>query len=328
MSKRNHNIPALSVIMAFHNAAGTLPRALQPFTSPALADVQLILVNDGSTDMGLAIVCAFLQQHPGLERRSTVLTHPFRKGIAEATASGMNAAKGHYITRCDADDYVEPEAMREAIDAGIRADADIVWSAAIHEYGPGKNRTIRTESTDLNRMKYSTVNFALWNKLLRRSLLTDNSIYPFAGINCWEDMGIMARVLTLRPAITHAVSPYYHYVRWKGTQSLSVSRKDILLHDHLLCALYLEEWFTSHGHAKDYKAFLTHLKFVSKIKYLRGRGKDVALWKSTFPEVNRDIMSITQIALHHRLMLWIINRLPVATVQRAADFFDRISRHQ
>ncbi len=328
MAGSNPHKPALSVVMAFHNAAATLPRALEPFAVTSLCDVQLIMVNDGSTDMGLKVACAFLQQHTDLQRRAIVLSHPFRRGIAEATASGMNVATGLYVTRCDADDFVEADALREAIDVAMRSGSDIVWSPAIHEYRPGRERLIRTETTDLNRMKYSTVNFALWNKLIRRTLLTENNIYPFAGINCWEDVGMVARVLTLNPRITHVGRPYYHYVRREGTQSLSLSRKDILLHDHLLCALYLDEWFTANDLSSEYREFLTHLKFVAKIKYLRGQGKDVALWKSTFPETNRAIMSISQIALHHRVALWIINKLPIATVQRAADFIDRFYRHQ
>lgn len=171
-------------------------------------------------------------------------------------------------------------------------------------------------------MPVDTLNFSLCNKLLRRKMLDDNGIAPYDGLDCWEDLGVVSRVMSLKPSVGFTDIPVYHYVKNPASASLSRSSRGRLLEDHLAIALLVEQWMVEHDMQEEYDAFLNNLKFCAKVKMLRGRDKDVRRWLKTFPEVNSHIMELHNISLHWRLLFTAVAKLPAGFTQWVADLFD------
>lgn len=144
----------------------------------------------------------------------------------------------------------------------------------------------------------------------------------FPGIDCWDDLGVVARLLARHPRVEFTDSLTYTYILQPHGQSLSTSSRQRLLNDHIATARLLEQRFIADGIADRYAEFLKHLKFAAKVKLLRHRDRDVAAWKSTFPEVNRRIMGLRHVALRHRLMFAAVASLPTKPVQLIANLFD------
>lgn len=310
----------ISVIVVFHNAELTIERTLQSLLSQTLDAVEYIFVDDGSTDRSLLVLRDFIALHPEFNGRHILVDYPVQRGSAYATGMGIAHAHGIYIMRVDADDYLEPDALSLLWQASAEGTFDVVMAPiAIEEPGRTRLLTFKSLPRDLNHMAINTLNFSMCNKLLRRRMLDDNNIEPYPGIDRWEDLGIVSRMMALSPSIAYCAESPYHYVVDPARASLSRSGSSALLHDHLLTALMLEEWFVDHKLQSQYQPFLNLLKFHSKVKLLRGKDKDVARWKQTFPEVNSRIMGMRQLGLHYRLLFTIVNILPISFTQWIAD---------
>lgn len=317
--------PDISLIVVFHNAESTLERTLRSLAAQTLPSVEYIFVDDGSTDHSVEVIQDFVALNPDFSGRHRLVRSATRRGSAHATVLGFAHAAGEYVMRCDADDYLENDALERMLASTDNGRHDIVMAPYFAERN-GKKSTVGfiREPSSLNDMSIDTLHFSLCNKLLRRKVIDDHNIVPYDGIDCWEDLGVVARFMAMKPSVGFVDDPVYHYVA--GSMSLSRSSRGRLLEDHLVTALLVEQWMIRQGLDQQFEEFLNHLKFCAKVKMLRGRDKDVARWKKTFPEVNGRILGLRHIALHWRLVFAAVAVLPTSFTQWIADRCDMFYR--
>ncbi len=312
----------ISVIVLVHNAAGTVERTLDSIYAQTVKCREIVVVDDGSTDGSGEVISRWQNAHPHV----TVIkkTHEVCTGIATAATDGVEMCSGEWLMRCDADDTLPHNAFELLINEAERTGADVVWGAMEVTDGRSVKLLQPVEGcADLNDAPVDTVTFSLCNKIIRRRLITDNGIYQFPGVACWEDLGVVSRILALKPKTAFITQAVYTYYVEPGKRSLSRSSRDKILKDHIKIAVSLEKWFDEHGLTGEYGEWLERLKFCAKVKLLRGKGKNVALWKNTFPEVNQNILGIKHIKFAYRLMFATVAILPVCVTQKVADFCDR-----
>jgi len=125
--------PQVSVIIPVFNSAKTVTRALDSVVGQTFADLEVIVVDDGSTDQG-----AQLAEQAGIEGL-TVIRHPENRGAAAARNTGIKAARGNWIAFLDSDDSWKPEKLARQIaalampaNAGCRACAT---GYILHKHG-------------------------------------------------------------------------------------------------------------------------------------------------------------------------------------------------
>lgn len=321
--------PDISLIIVFHNAESTIERTLRSLAAQSLSTVEYIFVDDGSTDRTVEIIRSFVALNSDFDGRHRLVQVATRRGSAHATTLGYAHATGEYVMRCDADDYLESDALEIMLEGSDGKRHDVVISPFIIDNGQSKSRVgFRRRPKSLNEMKIDTLNFSLCNKLMRRKMLDEHGITPYDGIDCWEDLGVVARVMALKPTVGFADKAVYNYVVDPNRQTLSRSGRGRILEDHLVTALLVEQWMNRKGLQDENKEFLNHLKFCAKVKMLRGRDKDVARWKNTFPEVNSRIMGLRHIALHWRLIFALVAAMPASLTQWIADRCDIFYRSE
>lgn len=320
-----HNDIKVTVIVPFLNAQATIERCAASVLSQTLKEMEVIFVNDGSFDRGADLLNKSLKSYPDRIANVKIVHLPTRHGVYFANREAMLRARGKYLIRCDADDaFSSPDALQILVNAAERTDADIVAAPYFKVCGKRITRfSPSAEFPDINGMEIHTSNYSLCNKLISRELCITNNILPLDGIDCWDDLVIVARLLALKPRVTVIDTPVYLYYVDPTKRSLSRSSRDTQLRQHLLASLELERWFVERFGDRRYEPFLNRLKLIAKVKYLRGKHKDVDKWKKTFPEVNRRIMSITGVQLHYRLMFAAVAMLPTAFTQAIADQCDR-----
>ena len=100
--------PKLSIIMPVYNVEDYLDEALNSAESQTLKDIEIICVNDGSTDNSLAI----LEKHAKKDKRIKVINQE-NQGVSKARNAGMKAATGKYIYFFDSDDVLAPYIMEK-----------------------------------------------------------------------------------------------------------------------------------------------------------------------------------------------------------------------
>jgi hypothetical protein len=117
---RNRNSPLLSVVVPVYNAADLVEESLQSVLDQQYRNVEIVVVDDGSTDDSLAVVRAFADRHPEV----TVLSQP-NGGVGVARRTGTEAATGEYLTFVDADDTVTHTGIQVAMDGLRRSGSDV-----------------------------------------------------------------------------------------------------------------------------------------------------------------------------------------------------------
>jgi glycosyltransferase involved in cell wall biosynthesis len=100
--------PKISVIVPVYNAGPYLAECLDSVLSQSFTDIEVICVNDGSTDDSLKI----LKKYKADDNRIVIHSQP-NQGLSAARNSGMKLAQGEYIQFVDADDYLQSEILKE-----------------------------------------------------------------------------------------------------------------------------------------------------------------------------------------------------------------------
>ncbi len=169
-------VPKVSIIVPVYNAGDRLRRAVQSLVTQTLSDLEILLVDDGSTDRSRELI----QELAATDSRIRPL---FRSngGVAAARNTGLAEARGTYIGFCDHDDRCAPELFARLYAAAVAADADLVQCAYACENDQGQlNYPIFEEAA---RMELARHDFRpqwnvfpllqpmIWRRLHRRSFL-------------------------------------------------------------------------------------------------------------------------------------------------------------
>ena len=310
--------PLVSVIIPVHNGAGTLQRALQSVVDQSYAPLEIIIVDDGSTDGSKRLIRSFIDKNRSQTRLFRSLHFKRNRGVAAARLEATKIATGEYVTALDADDWLEAPAIARYVEATDSGRFDIVAAGLIYDYPDHSVRRNfpRGYRLELESIRMDTLHFTMQAKLIRlslfRELIAESATNPLAapftpGHDCWEDVGAVARVLARRPEVVTVADAWYHYTQHSG--SITHSNPDRILNDHLKVTRDLERWLLSEGLADRYRHFLYYLQFISKVKYLRNPRavlrhpvRRLRQWRDTFPESNRHIHTYCHVAPHHRLL--------------------------
>ena len=119
---RLHAEPAVSVVVPVYNPGPYLAPLLASLREQSEPSLQIVVVNDGSTDGSLAI----LQEAAARDPRLTVVSQPNR-GFSATRNAGMDHARGRWVAFADADDWLDPRTLQTWRERGERDDLEVVF---------------------------------------------------------------------------------------------------------------------------------------------------------------------------------------------------------
>ena len=119
----------ISVIIPAYNAQVHLKRCLDSVCGQSYKDIEVVLVDDGSTDSTLQICEEYAKQDSRIR-----VFHKENGGVAAARNLALDRAEGAMIAFSDADDYYEPMMLERLHDAMLKHDADMVCCGYLEEY--------------------------------------------------------------------------------------------------------------------------------------------------------------------------------------------------
>ena len=108
-------MPAVSIIIPVYNIGKYLEKCLDSVIAQTFPDIEIIVVNDGSTDNSPEIIARYVDKDPRI-----VVIDKANEGLAYARKSGIEAANGEYIQHLDGDDYLELDAIELVYRKGCR----------------------------------------------------------------------------------------------------------------------------------------------------------------------------------------------------------------
>ena len=106
-------MPQISILVAVYNTAPYLPQCLDSLCGQTLRDIQIICIDDCSTDQSPQILADYAQR----DARITLLRTPHNSGQAAARNQGLQIATGEFTTFVDSDDWLAPDALEQALEA-------------------------------------------------------------------------------------------------------------------------------------------------------------------------------------------------------------------
>lgn len=305
---QKHINPKVSIIIPVYNVEQYIAKCTKSLLSQTYRNIEYIFIDDASSDDSLKKLKSITDKYP--DKDIIILTNKINQGSSTTRNIGIEAASGEYINFCDSDDWIEPSAIEEMINAVTSNNADVVV-APFYTNSFGKEQVLNYPSediADLNSIPINFQHFSLCNKLIRTSILKENNIYSLPGIDCWEDLSVITRIFALTQSVVLLNKPFYHYRKYEH-KSLTSASHERQLNDRLKYTEFLIKWFTDNNLLQKYEKFLNHLKFTAKIKMLRTTPKQFRLWKHSYPESNKYIMSYKDIPLHYRILFYIADKI-------------------
>ncbi len=115
------DMPAVSVIIAVYNVEAYLRRCLDTVRGQVLRDIEIICVDDGSTDGSPQVLAEYAAKDPRMR-----IVHQTNMGAGRARNAGLGHATGRWLAFWDADDEFAAEMLSEMVDAGERSGAEVV----------------------------------------------------------------------------------------------------------------------------------------------------------------------------------------------------------
>lgn len=122
----------VSIIMPVYNVGEYLKDCLDSVINQTYTNIEIICVNDGSTDNSLEI----LKEYKNKDSRIVIIDKA-NGGLVSARKVGVEAAKGEYSIYIDSDDWIELNMIEELVNEVRKTNADIVTSGFVREFGKG-----------------------------------------------------------------------------------------------------------------------------------------------------------------------------------------------
>lgn len=218
----------LSVIVAVYNAEQFLPRCLDALVNQTLKEIEILCIDDGSTDSAPQIIDEYGKKYPELIK----VFHKQNGGEFTTRNYGLERASGEYITFVDNDDYVAPEWAEKLYKAAKENDADL----AVCGFERIDLKTNKIMSKDMTSYGYTTkeikkdddfmlfINPAPWNKIYKRDKVKDLRFLNFRGFN---DMIFLASSYTKINKVSFVPDVLYHYYLRYESQIHNVNEQDV-----------------------------------------------------------------------------------------------------
>lgn len=120
----------VSVIIPVYNVEAYLPKCLDSVTGQSYANLEIICVDDGTPDNSVEIIKKYAEK----DKRITLISQK-NQGLSGARNTGVKAASGEYTVFLDSDDWLDTQAVKAAVEAAEKENADAVLWGYVREFG-------------------------------------------------------------------------------------------------------------------------------------------------------------------------------------------------
>ena len=238
----------ITVIVPIYNVEDYLLKCLDSLAAQTFSDVEIILIDDGSTDKSGRIA----DTYAGTDNRFSVY-HTSNHGLSAARNLGIEKAKGDWLMFVDSDDYVVPDFCDKPYQAALHEGADLVI------FRNSRQQSARSQHNKVSVSRLPVVSgivdaetavrygsAAVWNKLYRRELFYAIR-YPEGRV--YEDLATTHKLIFAAKRILILPDVLYYYVFRKDSISHINSSK--YAGDAFLAWLERVEYLKSRGCAED-----------------------------------------------------------------------------
>ena len=287
----------ISYIVAVYNVADYVGQCAKSLFEQTLEDIEIVFVDDASSDDSVAVIRRTLNDYPGRKERVKIIVHETNQGTPKTRWDGLCGATGEYVNFIDGDDYVEPQMGSLMYGKAVETDADMVVCDA-YRYRPKGVKVVVSQAPhgivgNGENVRDDTINRQVspgaCYKLIRRSLLEDNDIvWPVSSMA--DDVVISDVAVYYARKISHVPVPLYNYrLNPSSTSNIRtpehrVKRQYMFVQNNKILFDFLER----EGVTEKYEYGILVNKVMAKNELLpyTDKRKYRRLWLNTYKEVN------------------------------------------
>lgn len=258
-------MPEISIIVPVYNVESYLHRCLESIINQSFKDIEIILVNDGSTDKSPLICEEYLNKDCRVK-----LINKKNGGLSSARNAGMKVATGKYIGFVDSDDWIEYDMYEHLYHLIIDTDSDVADIQSISTSKPinikkRKEEILTYEGKEILLNYLKVGQYSVWRKLYNKKVL-ENIEFPEGKIN--EDIATNFKILKKACKIVKSNQVKYYY--FNNTNSISTGgfkHKDLDLLDacNELVELAKQENYKNIEELAKVKLARSYFSLLSKI---------------------------------------------------------------
>lgn len=273
----------VSIIVPVYNVEKYVKKCLASLVNQTYKNIEIIVVNDGSTDCSRAICDKFYQLDSRIK-----MVDKINGGLSDARNAGIEVCNGEYIFFLDSDDYISEETIERMLEVAIENDADIVECDAVYvfesdtylfEKNVGKARIFNHDEALFFCLNYD-FRIMVWNKLYKKELIV-NKMFPKGKYH--EDEYTTPYIVDKVQKYCKIDNVFYAYVVRENsimTQSFSDKRLDIIE------AFELRMEFFNQKYNNKYKTLMLYHYYVRLINLLINMGKEHYRYNEVYKRKN------------------------------------------
>ena len=221
--------PLISVIVPIYNVAPWLPRCLDSIVGQTYKNLEILLIDDGSTDNSLEIC----QQYAEKDSRIKVI-HQENKGLAGARNTGLENSHGEFVTFVDSDDWLAIDAIDFYEKTAKKTNSSLVWADRMYVHEDGSQTRARA-SLALSSVREETIlqtedficalfprgDFSVCNKFFHNSLIAKHRFNTMLTQS--EDLDFWSTLLPDISQVAYIHRPLYFYYQRTSSMRRIVS---------------------------------------------------------------------------------------------------------
>ncbi len=216
---------AISVIVPVYNVEKTLDRCMQSILNQTFKDIEIVLVNDGSTDNSGKLCDEYAEKYDNIR-----VIHKENEGLGPTRDIGVKEAKGEFIYHCDSDDWLKEDLLEKAYKAITETNSQVAVfgydmftekDGEIIPYGTvGVDDCVYTDKESVRDFfveQYfnSFVVLSAWNRLYRRSFLIENELF-FPALRRSQDVAYSLLLFDHIERLVTVKESFYYYIIQPG----------------------------------------------------------------------------------------------------------------
>ena len=261
----------VSIIVPVYNVEKYLSFCLDSLVNQTFKDIEIICVNDGSTDNSTEV----LEHYAGFDKRIKIINKE-NGGLSSARNAGLDAATAKYIAFVDSDDFVSHFLVERAYNFVQKKNADFAAfgfdyvvgnSLKLYESGFSFPKSLVGKcvyETDLNENFYTKIHPTAWCKFYSAKLIQNNNL-RFCEDIIFEDLPFAAEVYLSANRMVYTNLPLYYYRAER--QGSILSRRDEKTVDFMTAIERVDDVFHKYGRFEKYKNVLMQYNIQRSIHY-------------------------------------------------------------
>ncbi|KZZ83900.1 glycosyltransferase family 2 protein [Bacillus sp. SJS] len=209
----------VSIVVPVYNVEMYIRKCLESLVNQTLKEIEIIVVNDGSTDGSQLVIDEFVEAYPKYVR-SFVKRNG---GLSDARNWGISYCIGQYVAFLDSDDYVSLQMYEKMYEKAKEENSDIVVCDYYKTY-VSRNELIKAKKYLNKKDMFVDTLVAAWNKIYKRELLVETGVLFPKGL-IYEDTEFFCKLIPHIEVASYIPEPFVYYVQRDGSISNTQGEK-------------------------------------------------------------------------------------------------------